>query len=98
MSTDMQARYGAALQVDSLWNRWFRRQRLHAHAPELEVAPARSWDAFKFRVTARPSLSGVMAEFAIWNLKAVLCHTDLFESSYLDSNPASIYLGGSGPT
>jgi hypothetical protein len=25
----MQARYGTALQVDSLWNRWFRRQRLH---------------------------------------------------------------------
>ncbi len=32
-----QARYGTALQMDSLWNRWFRRQRLHAP----EVAPAR---------------------------------------------------------
>ncbi len=34
----------AALQMDSLWNRWFRRQRPHAHAPE--VAPARFWTRF----------------------------------------------------
>jgi hypothetical protein len=40
----MQARCGTALQMDSLWNRWFRRQRLNAHAPE--VAPARSWARF----------------------------------------------------
>ena len=32
--------YGAALQLESLWDRWFRRQRPHAHASE--VAPARS--------------------------------------------------------
>ena len=32
-----QARYGTALQMDSLWNRWFRRQRPHAHAPELQL-------------------------------------------------------------
>jgi hypothetical protein len=31
----MQARDGTALQMDSLWNRWFRRQRLHAQAPRL---------------------------------------------------------------
>jgi hypothetical protein len=27
------------LQVDSLWKRWFRRQRLHAHAPEVVHLP-----------------------------------------------------------
>ncbi len=48
----LQARYGTALQMDSSWNRWFqvqvRRQRLHAHAPE--VAPARFF-GHAFRVT-----------------------------------------------
>jgi hypothetical protein len=39
-----QTRYGTALKMDSLWNRWFRRQRLHAHAPE--VAPPRFWARF----------------------------------------------------
>ena len=39
-----QARSGTALQMDSEWNRWLRRQRLHAHAPE--VAPARYWARF----------------------------------------------------
>jgi hypothetical protein len=35
----MQARYGTALQIHSLWNRWFRRQRLHAHAPRSYTCP-----------------------------------------------------------
>jgi hypothetical protein len=35
----MQARYGTALQMDSLWFRWFRRQGLHPHAPQSCTCP-----------------------------------------------------------
>jgi hypothetical protein len=33
------SRYGTALQMDSSWNRWVRRQRLHAHAPRSCTCP-----------------------------------------------------------
>jgi hypothetical protein len=36
----------SALQVDSLWIRWFRRQRLHAHAPEACTCPVSNGHAF----------------------------------------------------
>ena len=72
----MQARYGTALQVDSLWSRWFRRQRLHAHArPKLHLPGFITMLGHAFRVT------GIMAWFVIWKAVLSRCHTDLFEGS-----------------
>ena len=75
----LQARYGTELQMDGPWGRWFERQRLHAHAPE--VAPCTTCP---FLGTLFESLVSWHSQIVIWEGhegSCVRCHVDLFESS-----------------
>ena len=76
-------RDGTELQMDATgsgpWGRWFERQRLHAHAPE--VAPCTTCP---FLGTLFELLVSWHSQIVIWEGhegSCVRCHVDLFESS-----------------